>query len=47
MALMMIETRNARVMIKFTRPIYLYVGDWIAIAVMLAVSIGMVLTLRS
>ncbi len=46
MALMMIMTRNAKVMGKFTLPLYLSVGGWAATAVMLVASLGMLLTLR-
>jgi NRAMP (natural resistance-associated macrophage protein)-like metal ion transporter len=46
MVLMMILTQNAKVMGKFTLPLYLRVGGWIATAVMLVASLGMFFTLR-
>jgi NRAMP (natural resistance-associated macrophage protein)-like metal ion transporter len=46
MSLMMILTQNAKVMGKFTLPLYLRIGGWIATAVMLIASLGMILTLR-
>jgi Mn2+/Fe2+ NRAMP family transporter len=46
MSLMMILTQNAKVMGKFTLPLCLRVGGWIATAVMLIASLGMFLTLR-
>jgi NRAMP (natural resistance-associated macrophage protein)-like metal ion transporter len=46
MVLMMILTRNAKVMGKFTLPLYLRIGGWIATAVMLIASLGMIATLR-
>jgi NRAMP (natural resistance-associated macrophage protein)-like metal ion transporter len=46
MVLMMILTQNAKVMGKFTLPLYLRIGGWIATAVMLVASLGMFLTLR-
>ncbi len=46
MVLMMILTRNAKVMGRFTLPLYLRIGGWIATAVMLVASLGMFLTLR-
>ena len=46
MTLMMILTQNAKVMGKFTLPLYLRIGGWIATAVMLIASLGMIATLR-
>ena len=46
MTLMMILTRNRKVMGKFTLPLYLQIGGWIATAVMLIASLGMLVTLR-
>jgi NRAMP (natural resistance-associated macrophage protein)-like metal ion transporter len=46
MTLMMIMARNPKVMGKFTLPTYLRVGGWIATAVMLMASLGMIFTLR-
>ncbi len=46
MVLTMILTQNANVMGKFTLPLYLRIGGWIATAVMLVASLGMFLTLR-
>jgi NRAMP (natural resistance-associated macrophage protein)-like metal ion transporter len=46
MALMMILTQNVKVMGKFTLPLYLRIGGWIATAVMLIASLGMIATLR-
>jgi NRAMP (natural resistance-associated macrophage protein)-like metal ion transporter len=46
MVLMMLLTRNKKVMGKFTLPPYLLVCGWVATAVMLAASLGMFLTLR-
>jgi Mn2+/Fe2+ NRAMP family transporter len=46
MILMMIMTANSKVMGKFTLPLYLSIGGWIATAVMLIASIGMFVTLR-
>jgi NRAMP (natural resistance-associated macrophage protein)-like metal ion transporter len=46
MALMMIMTRNVKVMGKFTLPVYLQIGGWIATAVMLIASLGMFVSLR-
>ncbi len=46
MTLMMILTQNVKAMGKFTLPLYLRVGGWIATAVMLIASIGMIVTLR-
>jgi NRAMP (natural resistance-associated macrophage protein)-like metal ion transporter len=46
MVLMMILTQNAKVMGKFTLPLYLRIGGWIATGVMLIASLGMFLTLR-
>lgn len=45
MALMMLLTRNKKVMGKFTLPPYLRVCGWVATAVMLVASLGMFLTL--
>jgi NRAMP (natural resistance-associated macrophage protein)-like metal ion transporter len=45
MALMMILTRNRKVMGQFTLPTYLLVGGWIATAVMLIAALGMFATL--
>jgi NRAMP (natural resistance-associated macrophage protein)-like metal ion transporter len=46
MSLMMVLTQNAKVMGKFILPLYLRIGGWIATAVMLIASLGMILTLR-
>ncbi len=46
MVLMMVLTQNAKVMGKFTLPLYLRIGGWIATGVMLVASLGMFLTLR-
>ncbi len=46
MAFMMMLTRNPQVMGKFTLPTYLRVIGWIATAVMLLASFGMIATLR-
>jgi Mn2+/Fe2+ NRAMP family transporter len=45
MVLMMIMTRNAKVMGKFTLPLYLRIGGWIATAAMLIASLGTLLAL--
>jgi len=47
MTLMMILAQNAKVMGKFTLPLYLRIGGWIATAVMLIASLGMIVTLRN
>ena len=46
MSLMMVLTQNAKVMGKFILPLYLRIGGWIATAVMVIASLGMILTLR-
>lgn len=46
MGFMMILTHNSKVMGKFTLPLYLRIGGWLATAVMLLASVGMALTLR-
>ncbi len=46
MTFMMILTRNPKVMGKFTLPLYLRVGGWIATVIMLLASLGMIATLR-
>ncbi len=46
MVLMMILTQNAKAMGKFTLPLYLRIGGWVATAVMLIASLGMFLSLR-
>lgn len=46
MTLMMILTRNPKVMGKLTLPLYLKLAGWLATAVMLIASIGMMATLR-
>ena len=46
MVLMMILARDAKLMGKFTLPLYLRVGGWIATAAMLIASLGMIVTLR-
>ncbi|HXA75848.1 MAG TPA: divalent metal cation transporter [Candidatus Acidoferrales bacterium] len=43
---MMILTQNPKVMGKFTLPLYLRIGGWIATVVMLIASLGMLVTLR-
>jgi NRAMP (natural resistance-associated macrophage protein)-like metal ion transporter len=45
MTLMMIVTRNAKVMGQFTLPLYLSIGGWAATAAMLMASLGMILSL--
>jgi NRAMP (natural resistance-associated macrophage protein)-like metal ion transporter len=47
MVMMMILTRNRKVMGHFTLPLYLWVGGWLATAVMLLAALGMFATFRS
>lgn len=47
MTLMMILSRNPRVMGKFKLPLYLCIVGWVATGVMLAASLGMFATLRN
>jgi len=46
MAFMMIMTHNSEVMGKFTLPVYLRVGGWLATGVMALAAVGMMLTIN-
>ncbi len=46
MVMMMILTHNRKVMGRFTLPLYLWVGGWIATAVMFVAALGMFAALR-
>jgi Mn2+/Fe2+ NRAMP family transporter len=46
MAIMMVLTRNPKVMGKFTLPRYLQIVGWLATAVMFLAAVGMFATLR-
>jgi NRAMP (natural resistance-associated macrophage protein)-like metal ion transporter len=46
MTFMMIMTHNSKVMGKFTLPVYLRVGGWLATAVMALAAIGMILSIH-
>jgi Mn2+/Fe2+ NRAMP family transporter len=47
MVMMMILTQNRKVMGRFTLPLYLRVGGWIATAIMLIAALGMFAALCS